>query len=800
MTEHQENEIEALKNNTFDFVSLGETLKELRESSFNFLYSLQRDSVGIKRFDFTFSDLKMLDMSHYSLKITTDFIRPDAKLKYRSSALYHKEITRSTISENKDIFSYSFIAIINGKNSNFWKIRIDDHGTEFILPIRSNVIPDGISWSNFKTLRDMGANISILVVPNDTFNEAYSTLNDLTTFRDFFDVIEISAEETYFQIPLGAMPVPIECLIPMKFGNNTIAFDHNCVIELFYPNVYHIKNAHSYDMKIFVFYREDTDTIYKLHNEIDLFHRYTDNILDMYKDGSIPSLIKNYTPISVEYGIKDYMEKFYNQKTELEYKSDKLKEWIRENNEFASPYLARLMSNENRHYIHLKNINLSERLRTDTYNEIQEGVNRITFIEDMYVFKFSILTYSQDMVLRIFIDGEFFEPDEVYSDNFYTYIYIPTRCVKEDSVIEIERSIPYNLVVPVTFTEEEPTKRVKVKSNEFAIYANDIFLTYANDHSFIDDTAFKIISHVSDLDIEIGNGSFFNITDAKVILTDTELYDIPLEIRIHRTGALHGVNANGSLDFVLFRNNKMKPCKEHIRIFKNGRLLPSTRYNVTFGFALDEANMVTLLNKFAAGDRICVDCTPNKYNEVVYEAEIDERGFINLTDKLDKPIDTRWFDVYVNGRKIPSTDIEVLSATKFFINNLKSRKNLDIYERNRDDEYFKIGDNSVSEQILANIEGFFDRIYQNHSKVEEIEDDILGDVIENIQTDIITFYYMVLIRTFVNPDLDQVTNGMRRAYPSIIEDGKPFFINPDDLPDAMFVLSLNGDDGDLTAE
>ena len=94
MTEHQEYEINALKNNTFDFVSLGETLKELRESSFNFLYSLQRDSVGIKRFDFTFADLKMLDMNHYSLKIATDFIRPDAKLKYRSSNLYRKEIKK----------------------------------------------------------------------------------------------------------------------------------------------------------------------------------------------------------------------------------------------------------------------------------------------------------------------------------------------------------------------------------------------------------------------------------------------------------------------------------------------------------------------------------------------------------------------------------------------------------------------------------------------------------------------------------------------------------------------------------
>ena len=799
MTEHQEYEINALKNNTFDFVSLGETLKELRESSFNFLYSLQRDSVGIKRFDFTFADLKMLDMNHYSLKIATDFIRPDAKLKYRSSNLYRKEITRNMISENKDIFTYSFITIINGKNSNFWKIKIDDHGTEFILPIRSNVIKDGITWSNFKALKDIEANITILVVPNDSFNELYSSLNDLTTFRDFFDVLDIGTEESYFQIPLGAMPVPVECLIPMKFGNNTIAFDHNCDIELYYPNIYHIKNSHNYDMKIFIFYREDTNTLYRMHNEIDLFHRYTDNILSLYKDNSIPNFIKNYTPIELEYGIEDYMKNFYSQKTELEYKSEKLKEWIRENNEFVTPYLAKLMANEHRHYMHLSDIDLSERLRRDTFSEIQEGVNRITFIEDMYVFKFSILTYTPDMILRIFIDGEFFEPDEVYSDEFYTYLYIPTRCVKEDSVIEIERSIPYNLVVPVTFTEEEPTKQIKVKSNEFAIYANDIFLTYENDKSYIDDESFKIISHVSDLDIEIDKGSFFNVTDAKVILTDTELYNIPLEIRIHHTGKLHGVNAKGTLDFVLFRNT-MKRCKEQIRLFKNGRLIPATRYTVTFGFALDEANMVTLLNEFAAGDRICVDCTPNKYNEIMYEKEIDERGYIDLSGKLDKPIDTRWFDVYVNGKKIPSTDIEVLTPTKFFINNLKSRKNLDIYERNRDDEYFSIGDSSISEQILANIEGFFDRIYQNHSKIEDIEDDILGSAIENIQTDIITFYYMVLTHMFINPDLDQVTNGMRRAYPTIIEDGKPFFINPDDMPDAMLVLSLNADDGDLTAE
>ena len=59
---------------------------------------------------------------------------------------------------------------------------------------------------------------------------------------------------------------------------------------------------------------------------------------------------------------------------------------------------------------------------------------------------------------------------------------------------------------------------------------------------------------------------------------------------------------------------------------------------------------------------------------------------------------------------------------------------------------------------------------------------------------------MVLTHMFINPDLDQVTNGMRRAYPTIIEDGKPFFINPDDVPDAMLVLSLNAHDGDLTAE
>lgn len=798
MTEHQEYEIDALKNNTFDFVSLGETLKELRESSFNFLYTLQKDSVGIKRFDFTFADLKMIDMNHYSLRIATDFIRTDAKLKYRSSKFYHKEVSRDSILQNKDIFAYSFIAIINGKNSNFWKVNIDDHGTEFILPIRSNVIKEGISWNNFKTLRDVKAPISIIIIPNDNFNNGYNTLNDLTKFRDFFNAIDVAADETYFQIPLGAMPVPVECLFPMKYGNDTIAFDQNCDIELFYPNIYHIKNEHNYDMKIFVFYREDVDTLYKLHNEIDLFHRYTDNILEMYKDGSIPSLIKNYTPMKFEYGTEDYMKNFYNTKTELEYKSEKLKEWIRENNELATYYLAKLMATEYRHYIHVINLDLNERIRKDTSKEIKDGSKPVKFKEDMYVFKFSILSFTKEMVLRIFIDGDFFEPINTYSDEFYTYIYIPTRCVKEDSIIEIERSIPYNLVVPVTFTKMEPTKTIKIRSNEFAIYANDIFLTRADTGEFIDNNSFKIISHVSDLDIEIDNGSFFNVTDAKVILTNTSLYNVPLEIRIHRTGKVKGINSEGKADFILFRNN-MNRCREQIRVFKNGRLMPTSSYEVTFGPTIGEVNLMLMLNRAKKHDRITIDCTPNKYNEMVYANEIDERGFIDLTGKLDKPIDTRWLDVYMNGKKIPSTDIEVLSATKFFINNLKSRKHLNIYERNRDDEYFSIGDSSISEQILANIEGFFERIYLSHSKIEEIEDDILGEAIENIDTDIITFYYMVLMHMLINPDLDQITNAMRKAYPTVLEKGKLYFINPDKMPDALLVLSLNGDNGDITA-
>ena len=57
MTEHQEYEIDALKNNTFDFVSLGETLKELRESSFNFLYI--NVSIGIMTALMTMTSLLM---------------------------------------------------------------------------------------------------------------------------------------------------------------------------------------------------------------------------------------------------------------------------------------------------------------------------------------------------------------------------------------------------------------------------------------------------------------------------------------------------------------------------------------------------------------------------------------------------------------------------------------------------------------------------------------------------------------------------------------------------------------------
>ena len=61
---------------------------------------------------------------------------------------------------------------------------------------------------------------------------------------------------------------------------------------------------------------------------------------------------------------------------------------------------------------------------------------------------------------------------------------------------------------------------------------------------------------------------------------------------------------------------------------------------------------------------------------------------LNLKNIITKPFDIRYYDVYINGRKMSLNNVMSITPWEITFVNLKSNYNLIIYERDRDWEYF----------------------------------------------------------------------------------------------------------------
>jgi len=75
-------------------------------------------------------------------------------------------------------------------------------------------------------------------------------------------------------------------------------------------------------------------------------------------------------------------------------------------------------------------------------------------------------------------------------------------------------------------------------------------------------------------------------------------------------------------------------------------------------------------------------------HSVYTQRRIPSHGYINLQGKINKPLNKKYFEFWVNG-KLLSDEVTIISPTKIFLHGLHSLKNLEIIEINRDPhEYF----------------------------------------------------------------------------------------------------------------
>lgn len=718
---------------------------------------------------------------------------------------------------NDDLRQYGGLKLerFNGDYKN--NIEYDDHVlafmTDWTYRYRYELIDGEIKTitTNKGTNRVLTMNKSQIHPSVGDYSIEVSRLTYLFHMMNFMSKIVVPKGEKYFELAIKDMPIPKENMLIFKrvkiYENQDyyyMQYDHKINVNMYYPNIYELVRPDNddYDVVIYTYYSDDTVSVgNKYDNELQLYHRFTTNILDKYKDNTIPEIIKDYNPIEVAYSINDYKKSDYYDESidgdvvyendHLSYKMNKFKSLVSQNGEFYRAYLTKLIGylpifDVNADDIYTSENNFASRRRTHNRNEIHVEASQKDFDEDRYLFVFRYDTNNENLTL--FLDNYAYYPDEIYRDEKYIYIYIPTRFINTEYGSSSSTTIRVEKLNNTTFRQNlESTTDEYIHIHlpkELHISVNDLFISYIHNGS----EKYVINSEPADkyeiyIRMENKNGeieyilsddtSFFKYEDIYIKIIDESLKDKELYILANRINFTKFNIGNN----VFTINDIINNNTDNILVFKNGRLVPEKYLSIQFNENINGPHTVRTLVNVDDTDEFILMYSQNKYRQVYYSEEIHPKGYINLEGLIDKPIDLKWHDIYLNGLKLTEKNIDLLTPYSFLINNVDSRYNLMIFEKNLDSDIFDPSTtyDSINDNILDIINN---QILNDRDDIDpdNNSDNIMNDSI----IDLIGFIDRYLLNIgLINPDIQQITQEMIDGYPNVFDENNNLFINPD---------------------
>ena len=285
----------------------------------------------------------------------------------------------------------------------------------------------------------------------------------------------------------------------------------------------------------------------------------------------------------------------------------------------------------------------------------------------------------------------------------------------------------------------------------------------------------------------------------KILLLDEELYGRQLELHIKknfRIAALDVQEEADKLQPILF-NADMKNDRRYVRIYRNGKLVPRHLGTVRFPIDFHYTEMEVYPGVFRnVEDHIMVELMPYMMNQVCYMETIPDDDIIDLTGMIDKPFDFRWYDIYINGRKLVKKDVEILSANKIKILKTNSLRWLEIIENSRDKEYFGYEPIYDFMDILYTVdEEFANRIKESIDNMYDLEEPVVDKAISILDYLLRRFYDKYLVHNYglINPDLLQIDRYTVKYYKDLLYEEDTYLpLNPD-LGKGELILPINPD-------
>ena len=647
-------------------------------------------------------------------------------------------------------------------------------------------------------------------------------------------------------------PLPVEDFMVFKKNYNSTGYilvNNTKVLQLYYPNIYRIidPDMHSGDAyMIYYFYHTAKDLRYE--NLFDFYFKFlkrvipnksTEEIINQvyYNEWAIPGYtddldkefkdlfdkILRYQYHQYLYGETDYVNRYkkipgYEDKEPIQYKVETLKEWILDDPEILHNYVFDDTKNRmTSFHLYTNTLDLRARLRNDTSPEF--GDKTVTFDEPRYVFSFyNDNTYPLLLDCRIFVDGIFV--CDVYQDRklYMDYFYIPASMVTDDSFIELEIFPSYTFKSEVSFSSLNDTKEIKITEPDKCILPTMLDVYYEDENTLErfgnDDFITKMKYERGEFEYKTTNPDkpvlFSKIESISVTPKNTDVLNRTLNFSISKkTHTYRFMMDFDGYPYIELGNRLFNFDNEYIRVYYKGRLIPKSRYKFynSFGSA-----RILFLDWYDKGEIIYIDVTPYRYKEIYYNEDIESPELtLDLSNVISKPFDIRYYDVYMNGRRLSSNNVFAISPFQITLVNLKSNYNLTIYERDRDWEYFGLdynttkyyytisdllksdllNDTQKKETVKDIIDSKKDpnlNIYPNTNDEDPMEYDP-GEITDDMWLNI--FYYNELIpKNYVQPGVLQFNKEyINEAFKSVHDS---FYVKPNEV-DQPDILCLDPD-------
>lgn len=572
-----------------------------------------------------------------------------------------------------------------------------------------------------------------------------SDSDDMISSYDFL-CLNFNKLNSVFQVPSHGyfkvttkMPCPKEQMLVFTIlSNGNIIFDSTVDIQIYYPNMYHVSGGVEDEDKtylVYCFYDNESDINEEYFDQISLYEEYVD-VLSRYTNDSIPEVLKTWYPVECKYGVEDYNTNlmYLHMPNTLMYKMFKMHDSIKNEPWSICAYLKFLFCPNEKYYVDISKLKLKSRVRTDTTMEpIVDGTNYV-FGEDHYVFAMNRRFLKKSRYdFRIWIDGLFLNKTQYHMELGldYYYIYIPTRLINNDSIIEIERHKLFDFYTETVLNSKEECVELVIDSELVTAYVRDLYIVNIGTNQYIDKNNVRLTkySHALNKWVDIDRDSFVIMDDTvKLYITNDDLLGVPIRIGIHKGASMSTGDVYNEDEYHLGDSMKISNTNHgnyrssDYRVFNNGRLLLPPQWQAdwseTYG-GLDICQTSWALTK---GDQVTIDHVPCSFRVVHYQSNIPKSGLVDVDGKLNLPISLKWYDVYLNGRKLNHKNITIVSPTKFYVNNVSSTRHLLIIDRNRDNDVFYLS--RVDNKDIYDI-------HKNHTIIDKLIHAELGDIIGN---------------------------------------------------------------------